>query len=156
MNFDAKTYTVDYRDISVSGKKAKDSVSLYSGVSGKGTPMTLNPFNFLMVSEGKGFTTWHADGMLGLAPSTKEKTSLVEQMHDESLIEKSMFSLCFSRSGNSLLTSKLWFGGYDLDYIKSLRTDYRYKDEAIEQAIQWIDLPKDETAWKVKLNLVRV
>jgi hypothetical protein len=59
-----------------------------------------------------------ADGMVGLAPDAEPSQSypaFLNELKREDVIDRSVFTLYLGKKG---VQSKVWFGGYDLEYIR--------------------------------------
>jgi hypothetical protein len=97
---------------------------------------------FLLVDEtdGSTFTNAQFDGIIGLMPKpfveldargtilTEAPEMLMNELYDDFLINHNMFSLYLSDITDFGNRSKLWFGGYDLDFIRSFNGFSGYTD----------------------------
>ena len=95
--------------------------------------------SFLYVQLAKGFKNWQADGILGLAPRRKKRNDprvFIDQMYRKKAIKRNQFSLYLS-SDDDFEQSRVWFGGYDHDFIRKFDGFTDAKNEDIDKAIIW-------------------
>lgn len=77
---------------------------------------------------------------------------LMQELYDDFLISHNMFSLYLSDITDTGNRSKLWFGGYDIEFIRQFNGFSGYSDTQIEGLINWIPLAKGSRYWEVKLS----
>ena len=103
----------------------KDQVSWTSEPSAK---EIVTNMTFADVFHAININTLTADGLVGFSPSstTGDHLTLLQQMYNQGIIKKNMFSLHLGLNDNE---SRIWFGGYDRSVIKehALRDDPKGK-----------------------------
>jgi len=107
------------------------------------------------VYRAKQLTLLVSDGLLGLAPSSgsgQKNDVFVVELHKQGLISASVFSMYL---GNILKRqpSKIWFGGYDGDFIRTLPGYVNMTDQQIDAYITYLPL-SNANYWAVRLDTV--
>ena len=103
----------------------------------------INNVDFLLVHYAQDLESLQADGLLGLAPNAPPDhpyNTLVQDLYDNGVIDKNMFSLYLAYEHRQ---SKIWFGGYSKKYLRQFVDDESLTDDQLAEQIRWAPINTD-------------